>query len=167
MYMYLSTTIRFTPDGSNTVHIYTQTIHITTQITTNLEECRPCPVFASFTQASALQLRKKSMGKPQSGLVYRGRGGMCLFILNLSMRWRQVGCYTVPCLSQARTGAHTSTMVATWKHIKVDLCVYNRVGHCIFYLVQLCNSAWHSTCFGLYTYTARAKSTPSPCLSTL
>jgi len=41
------------------VHIYTQTIHRTTQITTNVEECGPCPVFTSFTQAFALQLRKK------------------------------------------------------------------------------------------------------------
>jgi hypothetical protein len=41
------------------VHIYTQTIHRTTQITTNMEECGPCPVFASFTLAFALQLRKK------------------------------------------------------------------------------------------------------------
>jgi hypothetical protein len=64
--IYLSTAIGFTSDGSSTVHIYTQTIHITTQITTeqhkittNLEECRPCPVFASFTLAFALQLRKK------------------------------------------------------------------------------------------------------------
>ena len=31
----------------------------TTQITTNVEECGPCPVFASFTLAFALQLRKK------------------------------------------------------------------------------------------------------------
>jgi hypothetical protein len=49
------------------VHIYTQTIHRTTQITkeqqkiqTNVEECRLCPVFASFTLAFALQLRKKA-----------------------------------------------------------------------------------------------------------
>ena len=47
------------------VHIYTQTIHRTTQITneqqitTNVEECGPCSVFASFTLAFALQLRKK------------------------------------------------------------------------------------------------------------
>jgi hypothetical protein len=32
----------------------------TTQITTNVEECGPCPVFASFTLAFALQLRKKA-----------------------------------------------------------------------------------------------------------
>jgi hypothetical protein len=41
------------------VHIYTQTIHGTTKITSNMEECGPCPVFASFTLAFALQLRKK------------------------------------------------------------------------------------------------------------
>jgi hypothetical protein len=41
------------------VHSYTQTIHRTTQITNNVEECGPCPVFASFTLGTALQLRKK------------------------------------------------------------------------------------------------------------
>jgi hypothetical protein len=41
------------------VHIYTQTIHRTTHITNNVEEGRPCPVFASFTLAFALQLKKK------------------------------------------------------------------------------------------------------------
>ena len=61
--IYFSTAIGFTPGGSSTVQIYTQTIHrttqITTQITTNLEECGLCPVFASFTLAFALQMRKK------------------------------------------------------------------------------------------------------------
>jgi len=66
--MYLLTAIGLTPGGSSKVHIYTQTIHRTTQIqtihrttqiTTNLEECGPCPIFASFTPAFALQLRKK------------------------------------------------------------------------------------------------------------
>ena len=47
-----------TPGGSSTVHIYTQT-HGKTKITTNLEDCGTCPVFASFTLAFALQLRKK------------------------------------------------------------------------------------------------------------
>jgi hypothetical protein len=31
----------------------------TTQITTNVEECGPCPVSANFTLAFALELRKK------------------------------------------------------------------------------------------------------------
>jgi hypothetical protein len=58
--------------GSSTVHIYTQTIQRTTQNKKyieqhkkyieqhkNLEECGPCPVFASFTLAFTLQQRKK------------------------------------------------------------------------------------------------------------
>jgi hypothetical protein len=31
----------------------------TTQITTNVEECGPCPIFAGFTLAFVLQLRKR------------------------------------------------------------------------------------------------------------
>jgi hypothetical protein len=45
------------------VHIYTKTVRRTTQITANVEECGPCPVFASFTVKFALQLRIKN-GKP-------------------------------------------------------------------------------------------------------
>ena len=65
---YLLTETGLTPGGSSTVHIYTQTIHRTTQSTqaihrttqlTNWEECGPCPVFASYALAFALQLRKK------------------------------------------------------------------------------------------------------------
>jgi len=66
--IYLLTAIGLTPGGSSTVHIYIQTIHRTTQSTqtihrttqlTNWEDCGPCPVFASYTLAFALQLRKK------------------------------------------------------------------------------------------------------------
>ena len=70
--IYFLTAIGFSPGGSITVHIYTQTIH-RTQTTANLEEWGPCPVFANFTLAFALQLRKKHgkisvrVRKPQSG----------------------------------------------------------------------------------------------------
>jgi uncharacterized integral membrane protein len=72
--IYLLTAIGLPPDGSSTVHIYTQTIHRTTQLTalvgrlsgiriqsgqTNWKECGPCLVFASYTLAFALQLKKK------------------------------------------------------------------------------------------------------------
>jgi hypothetical protein len=63
--MYLLIAIGLRPGGSRTVHIYTQTIHRTTQITTeqqkttNLKECGQCHVFASFTLAFAFQHRKK------------------------------------------------------------------------------------------------------------
>jgi len=70
---YLLTEIGLTPGGSSTVHIYTQTVYRTTQSKQkyieqhnqqpNWEECGPCPVFAKYTLAFALQLRKKH-GKP-------------------------------------------------------------------------------------------------------
>ena len=71
---YLLTAIGLTPGDSSTVHIYTQIIHRTTQLTnlvgrlsgnriqsgqTNWKMCVPCSVFASFTLAFALQLRKR------------------------------------------------------------------------------------------------------------
>jgi len=63
--IHLLTASGLTPGGSSTVHIYTQTIHRTTQNKqcieqpNNLGECEPCPVLARFTLAFALQLRKK------------------------------------------------------------------------------------------------------------
>jgi hypothetical protein len=56
--IYLLIAIGLTPGGSSTVHIYTQTIHRTTQLI--WEECWPCTVFASYTLAFALQLREKA-----------------------------------------------------------------------------------------------------------
>jgi len=50
--IYLLTAIGLTPGGSSTVHIYTQTLHRTTQLI--WEGCGPCPVFASYTLAFAL-----------------------------------------------------------------------------------------------------------------
>ena len=72
IYMIYLIAIGLTLIGSSTVHIYTQTIHRTTQSTqtihrtthfTNQVECGPCPVFVRYTLAFALQLRKKH-GKP-------------------------------------------------------------------------------------------------------
>ena len=61
--IYLLTAIGLLPGGST--HLHTNNTrnntnnNRTTQITTNVEECGPCPVFTSFTLAFALQLRKK------------------------------------------------------------------------------------------------------------
>jgi hypothetical protein len=70
--IHLLTAVGLTPGGSSTVHIYTQTICRPTQLTTLVgrlpeirtrsgqrEECRPCPIFVSYTMAFALQMRKK------------------------------------------------------------------------------------------------------------
>jgi hypothetical protein len=50
------------PGGSSTVHIHTHTIHRTTQFT-NQKECEPCPVFASYTLAFALQKARKNLSQ--------------------------------------------------------------------------------------------------------
>jgi len=69
--IYLLTAIVLSPGGSSTVHIYTRTIHRTTQNKqyieqhNNLGEYGPCPVLASYTLAFALQLTKKR-GKGKS-----------------------------------------------------------------------------------------------------
>jgi len=73
----LLTVIELTPGGSSTVHIYTQTIHRTTQLT-NWEECGPCRVFASYTLAFALQLREK-----------RGKTSVRVAEECLLARWKQ------------------------------------------------------------------------------
>jgi len=63
--IYLLTAIGLSPGGSSTVHMYTETIHRTTQNKqyveqhNNLGELGPCLVLASYTLAFALQLRKK------------------------------------------------------------------------------------------------------------
>jgi len=48
--IYLLTAIELLPGGSITVHIYTETIHRTTRITTNLEECRPLAVLQHWNK---------------------------------------------------------------------------------------------------------------------
>jgi hypothetical protein len=61
--IYLLTAIVLSPGGST--HLHTNNTQNNTdnnritQITTNVEECGPCPVFASCTLAFALQLTKK------------------------------------------------------------------------------------------------------------
>ena len=70
--MYLLTAAGLTPGGSSVIHDYAEIIHRKheTKCTQNnikiLEGFGPCPVFAGFTQAFALQLRK-SKEKLQSG----------------------------------------------------------------------------------------------------
>jgi hypothetical protein len=67
------TAIGLTPgDSSTVVHIYTPTAHRIqrTDIHNNkkIGNCGPCPVFASYNLALALQLRKKH-GKPSVRVV--------------------------------------------------------------------------------------------------
>jgi hypothetical protein len=61
--IYLFTAIGLSPGGSTHLHTNNRQNNTnnnrTTQITNNVEECGPCPVFAGFTLAFVLQLRKK------------------------------------------------------------------------------------------------------------
>ena len=63
--IYLLTATGLSPGGSNTVHIYTQTIHRTIRNKQYIEQrnnfgrVRPCPVLASYTLEFASQPRKK------------------------------------------------------------------------------------------------------------
>jgi hypothetical protein len=96
--IYLLTAIGLTPGGSSTVHIYTQTIHRTTQLatihrTTQLtkwEVCGPWPVFASYTLAFALQLRKKH-GKTSVRLaeVYQSARWIIIIITKIIVHLRK------------------------------------------------------------------------------
>jgi hypothetical protein len=71
--IYLLTAVGLSPDGST--HLHTNNTqnktnnNRTAQITTNVVECGPCPVFESFTLAFALQLRKKH-GKTSVSVKY-------------------------------------------------------------------------------------------------
>jgi hypothetical protein len=60
IYIYI-TAIGLTPGGSSTSHIYTK--QFTEYREKKIGKCGPCPVFASYTLAFALQLRKNH-GKP-------------------------------------------------------------------------------------------------------
>jgi hypothetical protein len=61
--IYLLTAIGLSPGGSTHLHTHNTQNNTnnnrTTQITNDVEECWPCPIFASFTLAFALQPRKK------------------------------------------------------------------------------------------------------------
>jgi len=63
IYIYLLTAVGLSPGGSTHLHTNNRENNTnnnrTTQITNYVEECGPCPIFASFTLAFALQLRKK------------------------------------------------------------------------------------------------------------
>ena len=87
------TAIGQTSGSSSTVHIYKQAIHRTTHFT-NLEECRPCPVFAIYSLAFALRLRKK-----------HGKTSVTLSRPGISNARSAVQCTSYEALSQIFLGA--------------------------------------------------------------
>jgi hypothetical protein len=99
IYIYILTAIRLSTCGSSTVHIYTQTIHRTTQITTNVADCWPWPIFASCTLAYALQLTKK-------------HGKVSVRLRKTSVRVQ----FTYYQRTQPNTHTHTHTHIHTHTH---------------------------------------------------
>jgi len=88
--IYLFTAIGLAPGDSNTVHIYTQTIHRTIQNKQYieqhkiLEECGPCPVLASYTLAFALQLKKKHR---KTSVIMRTKLSTLFFFASSYLLW--------------------------------------------------------------------------------
>jgi uncharacterized integral membrane protein len=58
--IYLLTAIGLTPSGSSTVHIYTQTIHRTTQLTTYLGRVRAVPHLCKLYPGICLTTEEKA-----------------------------------------------------------------------------------------------------------
>ena len=111
--IYLFTAIGLTPGGSSTVHIYTRTIHRTTQLTT-WEEFGPCPVAASYALVFALQLRENhgktsfrvaeecQLAQTATILLEDSRlRNLCLKILFVSHTGTQHVCSTVQYTNQS------------------------------------------------------------------
>jgi uncharacterized integral membrane protein len=73
--IYLLTAIGLTPGGRSTVHIYTQTIHSTTQLTQTIHTTTQLTNYGSAGRAPSLRVipghlpysRGKSTEKPQAG----------------------------------------------------------------------------------------------------
>ena len=99
--IYLLTTIGLTPSGST--HSHTDSTQDNTnnnritQITTNVEECGPCPVFVSFTLAFALQLREE-------------HGKTSVRVRKTSVRLRKTSEYSIH-ITKIHTHTHTHTHI--------------------------------------------------------
>ena len=132
--IYFLTAIGLTPGGSSTVHIYTQTVHRTTQLI--WEECGRCPVFASYTLAFASQLRKKH-GKTSFRVLYYSNNDAikstdsCKFwallvhhhrhrwVDNIRMDLQEVGCGYVDWIGLAQDRDRWRTLVNAVMNLRV------------------------------------------------
>jgi hypothetical protein len=93
----LLTAIELSPGGSSTLHIYTQTIHRTTQITTNLEECGPCHVFASSSGIclTTEDKARKNLSQGKKNLN-QGKKNLSQFKKNLAMGRSLLASFYIP-----------------------------------------------------------------------
>jgi len=73
-----------------------------------LEECDPCPAFASYTLAFALQLKKKNTENPQSG----ARKYFMVYKIFAVLIYSEI----VP------TRVHVISAAAVGRHACIDMC---------------------------------------------
>jgi hypothetical protein len=108
------TAIGLSPGGSTLLHTnntYNNTNNNrTTQITTNVEECGPCPVFASFILAFALQLKKKQ-GKTSVRLRKTSE-----YSIHITQTLTHHKTHTHTPYKHKHTHTHTNTHIHTHKH---------------------------------------------------
>ena len=139
-----------TPGGSSTVHIYTQTVHRTTQNEqyieqhNNLGECGPCPVLASYTLAFALQLRKKHGIRIKSNLFGSKRPLMWVWLLtpfSTSTHTHSWHLFTVICrLSYTVLHVTASTPFSIILFTRISKFVPFCIEICLFFFVSM---IWH------------------------
>jgi hypothetical protein len=96
--IYLLTATGLSPGGSTHLHTNNTQNHTnnnqTTQIQGNVEECGPCPAFASFTLAFASQLRKK-------------HGKTSVKVRKTSVRLRKTSKYSIHITINTHSYTHT------------------------------------------------------------
>jgi hypothetical protein len=124
--MYLLTAIRLSPGGSK--HLHTNNTqnntnnNRTTQVKNNVEECGPCPVFASFYPGICLTTEEKarkdhSQGKRNFSQVNKNLSQSTVYILPRHPH------ITIPTqthtLQTPSPHTHTHTHTHTHKHYKI------------------------------------------------
>jgi hypothetical protein len=78
-----------------------------------MEECRPCPVFASFALAFALQLRKK-------------HGKTSVRVRKTSVRLRKTSKYSIHITKNTHTLQNPHTHTHTHTHYKTHTTTHNK-----------------------------------------
>jgi hypothetical protein len=124
--VYLLTAIGLTPGGSSTVHIYTQTIHRTTQLI--WEGWVPCPVFASYTLAFAIQLRKKHWNTSVSVAEE------CPWALKSASWHLKSASWQLKCSDVSTKGCPRLVMLLDWltsAGADTHQLVHNQIRHCL------------------------------------
>jgi len=143
--IYLLTAVGLSPGDST--HLHTNNTenntnnNRTTQITNNVEECGPCPTFASFTLAFSLQLRKK-------------HGKTSVRVRKISVRLIKTSVRVQKCFRQICRG-NQSTYFVFSTFFSENRAVYRIMWENIVELDRPQMTIWHMhiACWRLQTHT--------------